>query len=380
MQRSQNELPIFIYQKMEPRTAQSLLLQRIKLLETTDHLKYQQLVASGKAWIVRESRVDGMLTIHSYTLKSNTETLPTNEPVELIENLPQRICLCNKGWVINNYSPGSKEFSDLLEKNGGLHTELTAENAGAHLSSFHEAISLHNFPIESRINPHLNEQSKTKTYSGYQVALDILNDSVNATLPVELTELLCCPLDKDHLQKIMKDPVVLATPVNDPQHLLEVGKSYEKKNLLKYARRYKLRMHEGIDYYENHILKSIIRYISTVYFSGTAEVSIELRREKLEKIATELDCPILFDVMTTPVITAAGSTYEKKSIDQHIDAKTNQNALFMSVNDPITGENITGRAIVTNHNLARFIGCWPKLYENETAKLTSNQLINTKTK
>lgn len=372
MQRSENELQIFIYQKMEPVTAQAMLLQRIKSLETTDNPKYEQLVTSGIAWIIRESRVDGMLTIHSYVLKMNTEATANDEAVEFIENKPQRICLCHNGWVINNYQSGSNDFNDILEKNGGLHTQLNAENAGVHLTSFYETIAKNQFPVDSRINPNLDEQSKAKTYSGYQVALDLPDDAVDIEMPVEISELFCCPLDKHHLRALMKQPVVLATPVDDPQHLLEVGKSYEKRNLLKYVRKYNVRLHEGINFYENHILKSIIRYLSTVYFSGNEAIPDAMRREKLEKIVTELNCPILFDLMMTPVITAAGSTYEKAAIDQHIDAKTNPNALFNIVNDPVTGVNITGRALVANSNLARFISCWPKLYEVESKKFTLN--------
>lgn len=370
MLRQHPDQPIFIYQKMEPKTAQAMLRDRLTQLAMTDPVKYQALVESGKAWIVRESRVPGMLTIHSYALKKQTDDATGKMTIELVDELPQRICLCHNGWAFNNHTPGTNEFNEILENNGGLQQNLSRDNASQYLSSFYETIAQNQFPEASRINPLQGEQTKTNTYSGYHVANDLPESSVEIELPLEISQLFCCPLSRKQLKHFMQEPVILATPVHDTQHLLVVGKTYEKENLLMYSRRLHIRLTEGVNYYPNTTLKKIIRYLSTIYLKNHERITDETRLDKLEKIHTEITCPILLEQMTNPVVTAAGTSYDEESINTFIETKTRSAALFATIKDPITNVEITGCAVVKNENLARFIAHWPKLYESEKENLT----------
>ncbi|WP_454784463.1 U-box domain-containing protein [Legionella sp. WA2024007413] len=346
-----NDADIFIYGKMEPDETDRMLFTKLEqlLIQPDGCSKIAKLQhSSEKLWLIRDSRVAGLLTVQSVSWDK--------ELTQWVLNGPQRYMLSNyHGWILNNSIPGSDIFLAVVDSVGGF-IDMTADKAKPHLPGLLKTLAENGYYIENRINPKAGQQSKLTGYSTYIIDLSPKStvQSTEVFLPEGISMALCCPISvlKTGQMKVMKDPV---TRVDD-------GISYERSYLLeKYPY-----LQEGADFYPNIKLKNIINYISATILMPEEYWS------KLQKIDEDIKDPIFSETMTEPVLSPSGHSYEKKSIEQWIKKKqvglpTVSNTL--PIPDPMTQENIRGKTLVPNKNLMQFIQAWPAFYEDQEFKL-----------
>lgn len=351
-----NDADIFIYGKMEPDETNKMLISKVEWLKIQpDFSMLTKLQQNGdKLWLIRDSRVEGLLTVQS---------LSWDKQLSLwVINAPQRYMLSNhQGWIVNNFLPESDMFLAVVDSVGGF-IDMTDEKAKPHLPGLLKTLSENGYYVENRINPKAGQQTKLKGYTSYHIdapkpkqeVLDSKLESTVVTLPEGIIIALTCPITilKTGQMKVMKDPV---TRVSD-------GISYERDSLLeKYPD-----LKEGTDFYPNIKLKTIINYISAT------SLKPEEYWTKLQKVDEDIKDPILSETMNDPVLSPSGHSYEKTSIEvwvkkKQLDLPTVSNTI--PIPDPMTQLNIRGKYLVPNKNLLLFIKAWPAFYEDQEFKL-----------
>ncbi|KTD13602.1 Ubiquitin conjugation factor E4 family domain protein (U-box) [Legionella gratiana] len=351
MQSKLEDADIFIYGKMGPKETNRILLAKVELLKKQPDFS-SKLAAlqenEGKLWLIRESRVDGLLTVQSVSYDKGSSKWKMN--------IPQRYLLSNeKGWIRNNESPGSDLFQAIADSVGGI-IKLTEENTTPHLPGLLTLLSENGYYPENRINPKAGEETQTKAYTTYTnlSRSEKLHDrhlkSTIISLPEGILMALSCPLatKKTGEAKLMKDPVTL---VKD-------GITYERVNLLEECPS----LEEGHDFYPNIKLKTIINYIAANSLQPDEYLA------KLEKVEEDIQDPILFATIENPVLSPSGYSYERSSIEQWISSKQSALPVWSNIQpipDPVTRVDIRGKALVPNVNLRLFIDAWPSFYEEQ---------------
>lgn len=384
------ESTVFIYKMMSPDESDQKLLDRVaETIQSNGNNDYQD---GHRAWLIRESRVMGLLTIQSIIYdqinnkwisaqdcnapcSNSTSEFP---PVYIRKNSDgtttefdlgyYRYMLSNKnGWVLNQYSPSSDEYQECAAKFGGKKLDITAESGGQYVADLLVKLESQGFKTENRINPRILDQTTVKGYSRYTTpsSCEIDEEPMTLTLPPRNTfclpdSIACaliCPITRGQLRNnatileiqppLMKDPVVETT----------TGITYEREALrIKYTLS-KKPFRESVEFYPNIVLKNIIGYLSATEASPTAYLSY------LGKIGnTELIDPISFDLMTHSVITPSGFSYEKNVIENYI--QTRESSLFDGLRDPKNPNIIiTKNTLVENKNLNTVLKQWPEYYD-----------------
>ena len=355
---TQQDANIFIYDKMDPEGANLILLAKVELLKKQQGFapiitKLEQ--DGGNLWLIRDSRVEGLLTVQSVSYSQTSS--------EWVPNSPVRFMLSNNsGWIINNNAPGTVKFEQVASHAGGL-IKLTQENVTPHLPGLLSLLSSNGYSPENRVNPKLGEETKTIGYSDYVIPQKIMPSNHNfkfgtsVSLPEGILIALSCPLTtkKTGEAKLIKDPVTL---VSD-------GITYERASLLEeYANQ---NLQEGKDFYPNIRLKAIINYVSAT------SLPPEEYLVKLAKVENDIQDPILLIDMEEPVLSPSGHSYEKASLENWIKSKQNVSHMI-PIPDPVTKEDIRGKPIINNVNLKQFIKAWPDFYQEQKEKCLSLQL------
>lgn len=355
MQFKIEEADIFIYDKMEPYQTNQILLGKVELLKKNSVFS-SKLAAlqenEGKLWLIRESRVEGLLTVQSVSYEKSLSEWKVDKA--------QRYLLSNdKGWICNSESPDSDMFHAITASVGGI-IKITAENTAPHLPGLLNLLMENGYLTENRINPKLGEETKTKGYTHYTSFPQIPPQasshlqSTIISLPEGMLLALSCPLSakKTGEARLMKDPVTL---IHD-------GITYECADLLeKYPH-----LQQDRDYYPNIKLRAIINYVA----SNSLQPDEYL--EKLKKVEEDILDPIHSVVMENPVLSPSGHSYEKSSIEQWIQSKQSHLSIWsdtQAIPDPITRVDIRGKALVPNVNLRLFIKAWPGFYEEQQQTL-----------
>ncbi|CAM2889902.1 Ubiquitin conjugation factor E4 family domain protein (U-box) [Legionella steigerwaltii] len=338
---------VFIYGKMGPEETNLILFSKAEWLKVSS-TKVTQLQENGsKLWLIRDSRVDGLLTVQSISWNKQL--------AQWQMNVPQRYMLSNSvGWIVNNAAPLSDEFFVVVDSAGGI-IQMTDENTQPHLPGLLKILSENGYEVENRINPKVGQETTSIGYTSYRTDAslpeeDSLSSKLEPTtvnLPEGMLIALSCPLTtiKSGQIKVMKDPVTL---VRD-------GISYERSNLLeKYPD-----LEEGKHFYPNFKLKTIINYVSAT------SLSPEEYWAKLQKVEEDIKDPILFNTMNEPVLSPSGHSFEKSSITKWISSKQvdlPSVSNTVPIPDPITSQDIRGKSLVDNVNLRQFIKAWPDFY------------------
>ncbi len=348
-----NDADIFIYGKMDPDETNQILFAKAEWLNKNPESSFKIIQLQehgGKLWMIRDSRVEGLLTVQSISYDKKSTQWKNNGP--------QRYMLSNDyGWVVNNFAPGSDAFIAVVNSVGGI-IKMTDENTRPHLPGLLGILAETGYEIENRVNPKVGQQTKLISYSSYHT--DAVapkpseKEAASVTLPEGISIAFSCPIttQKTGLMKAMKDPVTL---VSD-------GISYERSNLLeKYPE-----LREGTHFYPNIKLKTIINYVSATSLSPDEYWA------KLQKVEEDINDPIFLMTMKEPVLSPSGHSFEKNSIDQWISSKqvslpTVSN--LIPIPDPITNQDIRGKSLVLNKNLSRFIKDWPEFYLEQESKL-----------
>jgi hypothetical protein len=356
------EADIFIYVKMEPNAANQILQGKLSLLK--NHSAFSSQIAqlqenSGKLWLIRDSRVEGLLTAQSISYDKASSQWKANCPARYMLS-------ANKGWIINNNLPNSDEFNSVAVEAGGL-IKLTEANTTPHLPGLLQLLSEQCYSVENRVNPKIGEETRTVGYSRYvtrtrapisEQSGQTQLQSTSLSLPEGIFIALSCSLtaQKTGEAKLMKDPVTAVSS----------GVSYERSALLELAPFFQ----EKKDYYPNTKLKSIINYISA------SSLLPEEYLAKLQKVEEDIMDPILLLTMSAPVLSPSGISYEKSSIEQWIQSKQGSGLPALSsinpIFDPMTKEDIRGKHLVENVNLKQFIQAWPSFYEQQKEKLSGD--------
>lgn len=363
LQDAQKEADIFIYGKMDPITTNQILLSKSVLLK--NHPKFSSQIAQlqendGKLWLIRDSRVEGLLTVQfiSYDKASS----------QWKNNVPERYMLStNAGWIVNNNDPGGVEFSSVAVQAGGT-IKLTEENATPHVHGLLKLLSDQGYNVENRINPKIGEETQTRGYSRYvtrvqspipeQSGYAVKLQSTSLSLPEGILIALSCSLttQKTGEAKLMKDPVTLVSS----------GVTYERASLLEELPF----SQEKQDFYPNTKLKTIINYVSATSLQPTEYLA------KLQKVEEDIMDPILLVTMKEPVLSPSGISYEKISIEKWVQSKQGSSLPILSgahpIPDPLTKEDIRGKHLIENKNLRLFIQAWPSFYEQQHEKLSRN--------
>ncbi|WP_454782093.1 U-box domain-containing protein [Legionella sp. WA2022007384] len=353
---AREDADVFIYGKMDPNETNRMLLSKVSQnIKPDSFSKIAKLQHSGaKLWLIRDSRVPGLLTVQSISWNKEFSFWGINEP--------ERYMLSNHyGWILNNSLPDSDAFLAVVDSVGGF-IDMTEDKAKPHLPGLLKILSENGYDVENRVNPKVGEQTQLIGYTSYHI--DLLPpkredsspklESTEVCLPEGLIMALSCPITllKTGQMKVMKDPV---TRVID-------GISYERGYLLeKYPD-----LQEGTDFYPNIRLKAIINYISAT------SLKPEDYWAKLQKIDEDIKDPIFLETLIEPVLSPSGHSYEKKSIEEwikkkQVDLPTVSNIL--PIPDPTTDENIRGKPLILNKNLMLFIKAWPAFYEDQEFQL-----------
>ncbi|ARB92330.1 U-box domain-containing protein [Legionella longbeachae] len=348
MQSKLEEADIFIYGKMGPKETNQILVSKVELLKNQPSFsnKIDELEENGgKLWLIRESRVEGLLTVQSISYKKSSSKWKMNTP--------QRYLLSNdKGWILNNESPGSDLFDAIAMSVGGI-VKLTEENTTPHLPGLLNLLSESGYVPDNRINPKAGEETQTTAYTTYVTAPKPKSSPLESTiisLPEGILMALSCPLatKKTGAAKLMKDPVTLVSN----------GITYERAHLLDEDPT----LQEGRDFYPNIKLKTIINYVAANALQPNDYLA------KLEKVEEDIQDPIQFVTMKNPVLSPSGYSYEQSSIEQWISSKQIGLPVWgnaQPIPDPVTRLNIRDMPLVPNVNLRLFINAWPDFYEEK---------------
>ncbi len=348
-----HDADIFIYDQMGPDEANQILFAKAKWLSKNSDfsLKIAGLQINGeRLWLIRDSRVEGLLTVQSISYDKESEEWKVNEP--------QRYMLSNDcGWIVNNSAPESDSFFAVVDSSGGL-IQMTDGNVQPHLPGLLNVLDTNGYKMENRVNPKVGQQTKLIGYTHYLTDVAIPTQSkleaTTVTLPEGMLIALSCPMTtrKTGQIKVMKDPVTL----------LSDGISYERLSLLDEFPG----LEEGKHYYPNIRLKIIINYVSAT------SLNPEEYWAKLQKIEEDIQDPILSTTLKEPVLSPSGHSFEKSSISQWISSKqVNLPSVSntIPIPDPITDQDIRGKYLVPNKNLSQFIKFWPDFYQNQEYQL-----------
>lgn len=358
---------IFIYGKLGPVETGRILCSKIEVLQNS--LEFSPMISrlktdGGKLWLIRESRMHGLLTIQSVSYDQ--------EGGAWQHNAHERYMLSNNcGWVLNGRE--GREFDKIAQKCGGI-IKVTEVCAAPYVAGLLDILSTRGYLVENRINPIAGEQTTTIGYSRYTVDLTReckenafqnltpRRSNITATffppekkagetlvsLPEGILMALSCPLTawKTGQIQLMKDPVTL----------LKDGISYERNTLLQCSTDAVLI--DGVDYYPNIKIKSIINYVSATDLPRDEYLA------KLAKIENDISDPLGLSVFMQPILSPSGFTYEKSNLEKWIQTCEN---LQRTILDPLTNQDISGKQLVENHNLKQFINAWPDFYESRKA-------------
>jgi hypothetical protein len=350
-----NDADIFIYGKMGPLETKQILRAKHKSLDSEMLLRLQE--SGEKLWLIRESRVEGLLTVQSESYNvSQSKWIP---------NTPTRYMLSNDhGWIINNQDPLSDEFNAIALSAGGI-IKLTEENTTPHLPGLLNLLAENGYTSVNRLNPKQGQETQTRGYSTYVSDSSLLRSEPGhffkiapsaISLPEGILQPLSCVFTTEHTgkAKLMKDPVTLVTN----------GISYERATLLqKYPG-----LEEGKDFYPNIKLRTIINYVAATSLKPAEYLA------KLHKVEEDILDPILGIEFVDPVLSPSGHSYERSSIEQWISSKLSSPFSWGNVNpipDPITKKNINGKTMPENINLRSFIKAWPRFFAEQQEKLQS---------
>ncbi|AUH71731.1 U-box domain-containing protein [Legionella sainthelensi] len=348
MQSKLEEADIFIYGKMGPKETNQILVSKVKLLKNQPSFssKVDELEANGgKLWLIRESRVEGLLTVQSISYNKSSSKWKMNTA--------ERYLLSNDmGWIRNNESPGSDLFETIAESAGGI-IKLTEENTTPHLPRLLNLLSENGYEPDNRINPKVGEETQTTAYTTYVTTGKSRSSHLESTiisLPEGILMALSCPLatKKTGEAKLMKDPVTLVSN----------GITYERVHLLEEEPT----LQEGSDFYPNTKLKTIINYVAANSLQPDEYLT------KLAKVEEDIQDPIQFGIMENPVLSPSGYSYEKSSIEQWVRSKQSDLPVWSNIQpipDPVTRMDIRGKILVPNVNLRLFINAWPDFYEEK---------------
>ncbi|KTC86252.1 U-box domain-containing protein [Legionella cincinnatiensis] len=350
MQSKVEEADIFIYGKMGPKETNRILMGKVELLKR--QLDFSSKINAlqeneGKLWLIRESRVEGLLTVQSISYEKTSSKWKMNTP--------ERYLLSNeKGWIRNNARPGSDLFQAIAESVGGI-VKLTEENTTPHLPGLLNLLSKNGYDAGNRVNPKVGEETQTTAYTTYTTlrrskSQDLHLESTIISLPEGILMALSCPLTtkKTGEAKLMKDPVTL---VKD-------GITYERALLLEEYPN----LQEGNDFYPNIKLKTIINYIAANSLQSDEYLA------KLEKVEEDIQDPVQLITMENPVLSPSGYSYEQSSIAQWIHSKQSDLPVWGNIQpipDPVTRMDMRGKMLVPNINLRLFIDAWPSFYEEQ---------------
>ncbi len=345
------EADIFIYGKMGPKETNRILAGKVELLKKQfDFSSKIEVLQENerKLWLIRESRVEGLLTVQSISYEKKSSKWKMNTP--------QRYLLSNeKGWICNNESPGSDLFEAIAASVGGI-IKLTEENTAPHLPGLLNLLAENGYDPDNRINPKLGEETQTTAYTTYTHTPSHTKSqashlkSTTISLPEGIFMALSCPLatKKTGEAKLMKDPVTLVAD----------GITYERAHLLE---EYPA-LQEGSDFYPNIKLKTIINYIAANSLQPNEYLA------KLEKVEEDIQDPVQLITMENPVLSPSGYSYEQSSIAQWIRSKQSDLPVWGNIRlipDPVTRMDIRGKTLVPNVNLRLFIDAWPSFYEEQ---------------
>ncbi|BCA95981.1 hypothetical protein TUM19329_23420 [Legionella antarctica] len=344
---------IFIYDKMDPKATTQILFSKIELLKKSPIfspmiLNLQE--KGGHFWLIRESRIEGLLTVQSLSYNTSSSQWQANTASRYMLSV-------DKGWISNRHNPKTIEFNTLVQQTGGF-IKVTEENAGTELPGLLKILSNDGYYTENRINPKIDEETKTKGYSDYHVRSvghSFKLEPTTVTLPERILMALSCPLatQKTGEAKLMKDPVTALD-----------GVTYERTSLLEQSPSFQ----EKIDFYPNIKLKTIINYVAATSLKPEEYLT------KLKKVEFDILDPILLSKMDSPVLSPSGHSFEKNSIEQWIKSKQSDVPTWGStlpIPDPVTNENIRGKPFIENINLKMFIQAWPSFYEQQQSTLSS---------
>ena len=373
MSTGQQENPVYIFVVMQPNKGYEILKKSAATLPNVEELKDKQ----TPLWLLRESRVHGMLTLDYIVWDKVKLEWKSNS---------SRIALTELGWIKAN----------TLDKAQTANVQkVTAESARNHVESLKTYINnLHpeenptsTFLLENRLNPTREQQTRTNIYSVYRdpnvhsrsrahspnenVPTSSFqnnnnnNNSINNNnMPSTLTgqkrakegievmltpgmaQAIICELTK----KSFEDPVVMREnrTITDSKgnetHLI-LGQSYEKSALLA------LGVTQG--FYSNFNLKKIIDRL------GANDV------DKLKTMQDRMYDPILLDTIEDPIIISSGHSYSAATIDELIKDSVRTRTPLRC---PVTRENFSALDITPNRNLARFMAAWPEFKDEFIAK------------
>lgn len=348
MQSKLEEADIFIYGKMGPKETNQILVSKVELLKNQPSFSFKldELEGNGgKLWLIRESRVEGLLTVQSISYEKSSSKWKMNTP--------KRYLLSNdKGWILNNENPGSDLFEAIVESVGGI-IKLTEENTTPHLPGLLSLLSENGYEPDNRINPKVGEETQTTAYTTYVTTSKPKSSPLESTiisLPEGILMALSCPLatKKTGAAKLMKDPVTLVSN----------GITYERAYLLEEDPT----LQEGSDFYPNIKLKTIINYVAANSLQSDKYLA------KLAKVEEDIQDPIQFGTMENPVLSPSGYSYEQSSIEQWIRSKQSDLPVWSNTQpilDPVTRMDIRGKTLVPNVNLRLFIKEWPSFYAEQ---------------
>lgn len=345
---------IFIYGKLGPTETASILFSKVAVMEQSiECLPRINLlkIHGGKLWLIRDSRMDGLLTVQSLGYD------PTRQQWQ--ENNYERYMLSNNhGWMLNGKE--GAEFEQKIKDAGGI-VDMSKADAAPHVQGLLNILSDSGYLTYNRVNPKKGEETKVTGYSKYvdsSVPRPVFfqpqktaGDTM-VSLPEGILMSLSCPLTiaKTGCIQLMRDPVTL----------LRNGISYERETL--WVERPFLE--EGVDYYPNIKLKSIISYVSAVH------LGLDGYLDKLAKVESDITDPVELELMTQPTLSPSGLSYEKSVLDRWIRAREAIVSNSEPVLDPLTNQNIRGKPLVENINLKLFIKFWPDFYKSRQAMKT----------
>ena len=343
---------IFIYGKLGPAETASILFSKIAVMEYSKELSSmisQLKKQGGKLWLIRDSRMDGLLTVQSVSYdRSKQQWIANNHERYMLTN--------NSGWMLNGRE--GDEFKQKIKDEGGI-VDMSKEDAAPHVQGLLNKLSESGYVTCNRINPKNGEETQITGYSKYVDSsvspaffqAQKIDGVTKVSLPEGILTALSCPLTirKTGVIQLMKEPVTL----------LKDGISYELETLWE-DRPF---LEEGVDYYPNIKLKTIISYVSATH------LGLDAYLEKLAKVENDISDPIDLEVMTQPILSPSGHSYEKSVLERWIKSREaiDPDNFDSPVFDPMTNQNIRGKQLVENINLKLFIKFWPDFYKSRQA-------------
>ncbi|BCA93932.1 hypothetical protein TUM19329_02930 [Legionella antarctica] len=337
---------IYIHKNTNERQARSLLLAKVEQVEA---LGKQNLVDKQKLWLLRDSSVAGLITFESIVYDHALDQWLIQNPVRYMNSV-------NKGWVINSKAFASPAFDEIVKQSGGRQ-EITSENEVALIERLViQILKTKNCSMADHISPLVQKNTH----------LGAKNPHVEArkdfSLPDYLVNILICPLTKEDIETAgLQGALPLMT---HPVVLKDDGKTYERDVLVARYKELGIDLEEGAHYYNNFVLRSIIRSIPTLETSPTEYSEIF---KKIDE--DELMDAITHDNFEEAVISPSGFSFSKKAITEYIDAKKT-GLMEPVVSDPMSPDVAIGKMdLIPNENLELFVRLWPEFYNSIDSKV-----------